>query len=103
MIAHVIIAEIRRHEEATVGSKKTKPKAFTTAEQKAATLEQEIKTAPIQKALDVIGFALAETETELCDGLPDGSESHWGYDEQLVRDIALAVHRWNQRVAAKGG
>ena len=51
----------------------------------------------ISKALDIIGDQLYDTSKELCDGLPDGDNPEWGYDEELVKDILIAVQAWNTR------
>jgi hypothetical protein len=51
-------------------------------------------------ALDVISEILGPaTAQTLRDGLPDGSNSEWEYDEKLVREIGLACHLWAERQA----
>lgn len=51
-----------------------------------------------EQALDVIGEALgSKVEDILWDGLPDGADSEWGYDEQLVLDIGVACVEWIAR------
>lgn len=52
----------------------------------------------LNKLLDMIGDTLGvPTESTLRDGLSDGYFSRWGYDEQLVFDIALACEKWKER------
>ena len=48
----------------------------------------------IREALNVIAMASYSTYKDLTDGLPDGSNPEWGYDEQLVKDIHAAVQSW---------
>ena len=50
-----------------------------------------------QEALDIIGDSMYFVHRELCEGLPDGSNPEWGYDEQLVVEIAEAVVKWHSR------
>lgn len=51
-----------------------------------------------EQALDVIGEALGgKVEEVLWDGLPDGADSEWGYDEQLVLDLGTACVEWIAR------
>ena len=52
----------------------------------------------IDKLLDMIGDTLGVPATEtLREGLPDGDYPRWGYDEQLVFDIAMACQKWKER------
>lgn len=51
----------------------------------------------LDEALRLIGDAFGNFDRTLSDGLPDGDDSDWGYDEQLVKEIAEAVVRWNAR------
>lgn len=51
----------------------------------------------LREDLDVIGNVLGDAEETLADGLPDGSEADWGYDEKLVADIAAACRAWQAR------
>lgn len=57
--------------------------------------EKEIS---LTDALDLIGLAFGNLEDTLYSGLPDGKDSDWCYDEQLVFDIAKAVQAWNSRI-----
>jgi hypothetical protein len=47
--------------------------------------------------LKVISEEAYATYLELIDGLPSGSNSWWGYDAQLVSDIAEAFISWKKR------
>lgn len=49
-------------------------------------------------ALGLIGLAFGNLEDTLYSGLPNGKDSDWCYDEQLVFDIAKTVQSWNKRV-----
>lgn len=51
----------------------------------------------LSEALEIISEDLYDTSEELSDGLPEGSNSEWGYDSQLAVEIAEAVIRWNHR------
>lgn len=50
-----------------------------------------------QEALEVISGALYGAYKELIGGLPGGSDEEWGYDEDLVVEIAEACARWKSR------
>ena len=49
------------------------------------------------EALKIVSDILYETYKELRDGLPGGSDEEWGYDEELVIDIAKACLRFQNR------
>ncbi len=51
----------------------------------------------LKVAFGVIAGILGDCHDELADGLPDGSNPEWGYDSQLVLDIAQACHNWTDR------
>lgn len=53
----------------------------------------------LSKALRLIGDAFGDLDSVLRDGLPEGRDSDWGYDEQLVIDIGEAVVRWKSRLS----
>jgi hypothetical protein len=66
------------------------------------TNEEEVNRR-LEKPFDVISEALGcDIEGTLRDGLPYGEEAQWGYDPELVEDLALAVTKWNERVKKKG-
>jgi hypothetical protein len=48
-------------------------------------------------AFGVISGCLCDCAKELSDGMPGGSNPEWGYDRQLVLDIAQACHTWTSR------
>ena len=50
-----------------------------------------------QDNLYIIADDMYSCYKELHDGLPNGAESQWGYDEKLVDDIANAILRWRKR------
>ena len=48
--------------------------------------------------ISTIGWLLGpDVEEILYDGLPGGSEEGWGYDQELVADIASACRKWQER------
>jgi hypothetical protein len=49
------------------------------------------------EALSVISDSLYSAYKELSDGLPGGSDEEWGYDEELVIEIAEACIKWKAR------
>lgn len=51
-----------------------------------------------REALEIISNSMYASYEELFDGLPEGSNADWGYDEQLVLEIAEAVLRWKSRL-----
>ncbi len=51
----------------------------------------------LNQALDEISEVLYAIYKELYDGLPEGSNPEWGYDAELVIDIAAAVASWRIR------
>jgi hypothetical protein len=53
----------------------------------------------LKESLNIIGEKLGPSVEEiLYDGLPEGSESQWQYDEELINDIAEAVNNWVSRL-----
>lgn len=52
----------------------------------------------LEQSLAECGDAFGNFDETLAEGLPDGSSPEWGYDLQLVFDIAEAVRRWKTRV-----
>jgi hypothetical protein len=52
----------------------------------------------LKEAMDLIGNILGpDVEDILYCGLPDGTSSEWGYDEQLAIDIAAVILKWRER------
>jgi len=47
---------------------------------------------------DVLGPVVTDI---LLGGLPGGFEERWGYDEQLVNDLAKACRDWHKRTPVK--
>lgn len=52
----------------------------------------------LEEALSEIGDAFGNFDETIVQGLPDGCNSEWGYDRQLVLDLAEAVKKWKERV-----
>ncbi len=52
----------------------------------------------LTKDLDVIGNTFGNIEETIYQGLPGGPNEEWGYDAELVHDIAEACRRWKQRI-----
>lgn len=52
----------------------------------------------LREALKIISDSLYSSYEELSDGLPNGANPEWEYDEQLVLDVAEAVIRWQSRL-----
>jgi len=52
---------------------------------------------PLEEDLEVIGNTFGDLEETLRDGLPDGPDPDFEYDEQLVQEIADACRRWQER------
>ena len=53
----------------------------------------------LEKSLDTIGKTLGPTVEEILnDGLPEGSNPEWKYDEELINDIAAAIEKWVSRL-----
>jgi hypothetical protein len=55
------------------------------------------ETMKLHEAFSVIAEVLGDVDQTLSDGLPDGSNPEWHYDEELVVDIAEACERWRNR------
>lgn len=51
-----------------------------------------------QEALEIISGSMYASYEELRDGLPNGPDDEWCYDEQLVIEVAEAVLRWQSRL-----
>ena len=51
----------------------------------------------LNDALDIISDILYNSSKELRDGLPGGPDEEWGYDEELVIEIAKACSEWQSR------
>lgn len=51
----------------------------------------------LQEAIDEISLALGNVDETLLQGLPEGSNPEWGYDEQLVLEIGQACKSWDER------
>ena len=51
----------------------------------------------LEQALDLISDVAYDSYKELIDGLPEGSNSEWNYDVQLVMELAEAWQRWRDR------
>lgn len=51
----------------------------------------------LEEALKTVGNTLGNVDETLSQGLPDGVNSEWGYDEKLVIEIGEACGRWRLR------
>lgn len=52
----------------------------------------------LEKSLDLIDKNLGPSVGDIFrDGLPDGANPEWCYDEQLVRAIGFALLEWEER------
>ena len=57
----------------------------------------------IKKELNHIANDMFDTYKELVDGLPDGSNPEWDYDDQLVKDFHKAIMEWRKRKEKRSG